>query len=309
MALPELLAGVDVGGTKIAACLVTGQGRVVASRRVTTPVAGGGAVVAEAGRLLLELIAAAGARRRNLAAVGVGVPAVVDRARGVVLWAPNIAGWQEEVEVSGPLARALSAPVSLHYDGHAWMVGEWWLGAARGARDAALIAVGTGVGGGLILGGRLHVGRVGVAGALGWWVMDSAEAGAARPVSEGRLESLCSGRAIARGAGTATAEEAFAAARAGDVSARRAVEKAAEVLGKAAANVVSLVDPEVVVLAGGVIAGGADLLLPVVERIVRAEAQPQMAREVRVTAAELGEQAGWLGAARLAGRGVGEEGG
>jgi glucokinase len=188
----------------------------------------------------------------------------------------------------------------LHYDGHAWAAGEWWRGAARGAREVALIAVGTGIGGGLILDGRLHRGRVGVAGAIGWWVADWQQAGRARPQSQGWLESLASGPAIARAAGRATADEALQAARAGDPAARQAVERAAQALGAAAASIVSLVDPEVVVMAGGVIAGGADLLLPRITEIAKREAQPRTARGVRVVCAELGEDAAWLGAARLA---------
>ena len=296
---PHLLAGVDIGGTKIAAGIADSEGEVLAAARAATPPEGGPAVVTCAVELVRSALVDARVGPASLRAVGVAVPAVVDRLRGVVLWAPNIAGWQRETPVAAPVAAALDAPVSLHYDGHAWAAGEWWRGAARGRRHAVLIAVGTGVGGGLILDGRLHRGRVGVAGALGWWVADWEQAGAARPESQGWLESLTSGPAIAGAAGRTCAEEAFRAAREGEPAARAAVARAAQALGAAVASLVSLVDPEVAVLGGGVIAGGGDLLLPTIRRLVAAEAQPQM-REVPVAVAELGEDAAWLGAARLA---------
>lgn len=295
-----LLVGVDVGGTKIAAGLADGAGRIIDAQRVPTPDEGGPRVVKEIVGLARSLLSRNHLAPGDIAAVGVAVPAVIEAGRGAVLWAPNIAGWQAETPVTGPIAQALGIRASLHYDGHAWVAGEWWCGAARGARHAALIAVGTGIGGGLILDGRLHRGSVGVAGAIGWWVTDWRQGGARTDSDHGWLESLASGPAIARAAGTCTAEGAFSAARSGDDRANAAVAQAAQVLGCAVANLVSLTDPDVVVLAGGVIAGGGDLILPRVREIVAREAQPQMARRVRVVAAELGDEAGWLGAARLA---------
>ena len=296
----HLLAGVDVGGTKIAVGLAGASGRVIASRRAATTRDGGDAVVGQIASLLRDVMHDGSASPGEVQCVGVAAPAVLDQARGRVLWAPNIVGWQSQVDVGRPLAEALGAPVSLHYDGHAWVAGEWWCGAARGARDVALITVGTGIGGGLVLDGRLHRGRVGVAGAVGWWVADWREVAAKRRESDGWLESSASGPAIARAAGRASAEDAFRAARDGDSAARAAVQRAAEVLGVAAANIASLVDPEIIVFAGGVFAGGADLLLPRIREIASREAQPQVAPGLRIVTAELGEDAAWLGAARLA---------
>jgi len=288
-----------VGGTKIAAGLAHRDGRIIACQRAPTAQAGGAQVVSQIIALVGDVLQQAIASPGELAAIGVALPAVIDQARGMVLWAPNIPGWQQETLVAQPISQAMRVPVSLHYDGHAWVAGEWWCGAARGAADVALLAVGTGIGGGLILGNRLYRGRVGVAGAVGWWVADRPQA-CGRTASEGWLESLASGPAIARAAGQGTAEEAFAAARAGDARAQQAAAQAAQVLGAAAANLVSLVDPEVVVFAGGVMVGGADLLFPGISDVVRREAQPQIARQVRLVTAELGEDAAWLGAARLA---------
>jgi glucokinase len=130
-------------------------------------------------------------------------------------------------------------------------------------------------------------------------VPDYEEVGAGRRQIQGLLESIAAGAAIACAAGRSTAEEAFQAARQGDPAALRAVGAAAAALGAAVANLVSLLDPEVVVLAGGVIAGGSDLILPRVQEIVGNESQPQVAAGVRIVAAALGEDAPWLGAARL----------
>jgi len=293
----ELVAGVDVGGTKMVAGLATRDGRIIAAHRAPTPGSDVGSAIIG---LLRRVLSQVGVSASEVASVGVAVPAVTDRKRGTVRWAPNIGGWGAETPLADPIADALGIGASLHYDGHAWVAGEWWLGAARGARDVALVAVGTGIGGGLILDGRLHRGRVGVAGAIGWWVFDCSRVGHSRREGEGLLESVASGPAIARAAGTQDAKEAFEAARQGDGAARRAVDNAATALGAAVASLVSLVDPEVVVLAGGVITGGGDLFLPRVQEIVRHEAQPQMASGVRVVLAELGEDAPWLGGAKLA---------
>jgi glucokinase len=181
-------------------------------------------------------------------------------------------------------------------------MGEWWCGAARGAKDVALVAVGTGIGGGLILGGRLHTGRVGAAGAIGWWTREWRPDETTGRSARRNLEAIASGPAIAAAAGKETAYEAFEAARKGDPKARQAVGEASHALGLAVANLVSLVDPDIVVLAGGVINGGTDLVLPRVQRLVLQEAQPQIARAVRVVVAKLGEDAAWLGAARLSGQ-------
>jgi glucokinase len=293
----DLLAGVDVGGTKIAVGIADAAGRVIATRREGTATGSGERIISQIVALLTGVVADAGAASAP-SVIGIAVPAVFEQTS--ILWAPNITGWQREIDVGRPVAAALGAPTSLHYDGHAWVTGEWWCGAGRGVRSVALIAVGTGIGGGIILDGRLHRGRVGVAGAIGWWVADWRQAASERRGPEGWLESVASGPAIARAAYRATAEEAFRAARAGDSAAQVAVRRAAEVLGVAAANIATLTDPEVIVLAGGVIAGGADLLLPRIQQIVGSEAQPQIACGLRVVTAELGEDAGWLGAARLA---------
>jgi len=299
MTTSRLLAGIDVGGTKIAAGIVDGDGRILASRRVPTAPPGGVRVVDQIIDLLRELIPQFAPAPEAVDAIGIAVPAVIDRPGGAVLWAPNIPGWQERVPVAPPISDALGLPVSLHYDGHAWVMGEWWRGAARGAQHVALIAVGTGIGGGLLLGGRLHTGHVGVAGALGWWALDRQHAGTPSSI-RGGLESIASGPAIARAAGADTAEAAFHAAREGDPTARTAVANAAHALGLAAADLASLLDPEVIVLAGGVMTGGADLLLPTIQDLVRRVSQPQVARSVRLVPAELGEDAAWLGAAKLA---------
>jgi glucokinase len=304
-----LIAGVDVGGTKIVAGIAARDGRIITSGRLPTPRSEERPVVSAIIELLRRIFTDAAVTGDDLLTIGIAVPAAIARASGAVLWAPNVPGWHRETPVASEVAEALSVETSLHYDGHAWVTGEWWLGAARGARDAALIAVGTGIGGGLILDGHLHRGQVGVAGAVGWWITDYREAGRERRDRDGMLESVASGPAIARAAGTETAEEAFQAARRGDPRALRAVEAAARAIGAAAADLAGLLDPAVIVLAGGVIAGGQDLLLPVVREIVRNEAQPHVAAAVRIVPAALGDDAPWLGSAKLALDSTQEKGG
>ncbi|MBE3583706.1 MAG: ROK family protein [Limnochordaceae bacterium] len=309
----ECALALDIGGTKVAAALVTAAGQFAArAARRWNPRESDSAwqALVEAAETAIQ--AQPGSR---LVGIGVGAPAVVERQAGVIVWAPNIPAWDHF-----PLGERLEAhfhcPVRVDFDGHMATLGEHWLGAGRGVDDLALMAVGTGIGGGIISGGRLLRGVLGLAGAVGWMrvgLPPTCRAGEPfypgweeRSSRQGFLESLAAGPAIlARAnhlAGSspryADTPAVFAACRRGESSACQAVEEAAWALGVAAGNLVSTVGCRRVILGGGV-GEEADLLLPTMRRVMAEYAQPWVGKRAEIVPAELGNAAGLAGAARL----------
>lgn len=304
----ELAVVVDVGGTKIAAALADRQGRIAHKMRAATPHTDAQAVIDQILDLVREQLRWAA---RPAVGIGIAVPAVVDPASGLVHWAPNLPGWRE-IPLGSILQESLGLPAFVDYDGHLAVLGEHWRGAGRGARHAVFIILGTGVGGGLILNGRVHRGRDNIAGAMGWMVVDPHAAETPMALSLGCLESLASGPAIvaaaerllAQGRPSSLREQpvtpaaVFAAAEAGDSLAKEVVEGAARAVGFAVAGLVSVLNPEVVILGGGI--GLAALaFLEATRSAVARYAQPISARSVRVVTAALGDDAVLIGAARL----------
>lgn len=304
----ELAVVIDVGGSKIAAALADRRGRIAHKVRVATAHTDAQAVVNQILELAREQLSRA---TRPVAGVGVAVPAVVDPASGFVHWAPNLPGWRE-IPLGSILGDELGMPAFVDYDGHLAVLGEHWRGAGRGARHVVFIIVGTGVGGGLILDGRVHRGRDNIAGATGWMVVDPSAANMPMALSLGCLESLASGPAIvaaierrlAQGEPSTlrgqpvTPAAVFAAAEAGDPLAREVVERAAQALGFAVAGLVSVLNPDVVILGGGV-GLAAPAFLEAARSAVARYAQPISARSVRVVTATLRDDAVLVGAARL----------
>ena len=149
----KLYFGIDVGGTKLSAALVTGKGRILSRAKVSTPRAGGSRAVLEAVESLVRRVAAEGkVRVKDAQAAGAGLPGIIDARRGLVLNAPNIP--LTGVPVAGKLKKLLKIPVAIGNDVNLGLLGEQWLGAGRGASDAVGLFPGTGVGGGVIAGGR-----------------------------------------------------------------------------------------------------------------------------------------------------------
>jgi glucokinase len=247
-------------------------------------------------------------------ATGVCVPGLYRAATGTV-WAPNIPGWDDY-----PLLDELSAaagashPVTIDSDRAACILGETWRGAARGASDAIFLTVGTGIGAGILSGGKIVRGHGDVAGAIGWLALDRPFA--SRFVQHGCFEDQASGPGLVRVARDMMAEDPgysgdllrvedlaatdiFNAHETGDSIAVKVIDNAIELWGMAAANLVSLLNPELIVFGGGIF-GPAAKFLDRIRSEAKRWAQPLAIEQVRFVAATLGPEAGLYGAGKLA---------
>jgi len=347
----RLALGLDLGGTTLNGLLVDDTGRILARRRRDTPVKEGPeavlGVMRETAEELLAAATQAGAPggparenagaaqanarrvrenarpareddgRASVAGLGLGIPGPIDTERGVCLFSPNL-GWRN-LDVASYFRRAFDLPVRLDNDVRVAALGEGWVGAARDFETFILLTVGTGIGSGVVLGGRLWRGPGFSAGEVGHIPIapgpDAPLCGCGR---RGCLEARASGTAIAREArlavergektslagilartGRLSPRAVAEAARAGDAVARRVFEEAAGHLGTAVATAVNLFNPEAVIIGGGV-AGAWDLLAPVLERAVAERTFPPNLKFLRgVFPAALGEDAGAVGAAGL----------
>jgi glucokinase len=255
-------------------------------------------------------------QRQGIDAVGVIVPGIYRAERGTV-WAPNLAGW-DDYPLRDELREALggSTRVVVDSDRAAYILGETWCGAAAGARDAVFLAVGSGIGAGILVDGRVLRGHADIAGAIGWLALDRPFL--SRYVSCGCFEYHASGPGLANVArdlldadrdydgelrrlpaaqlSTARVFEAFDR---GDPVAARVLDDAVQFWGMATANLVSVFNPEIIVFGGGVF-GPAVRFLDRIRGEASRWAQPFSMRQVALVASSLGGDAGLLGAARLA---------
>jgi glucokinase len=231
----------------------------------------------------------------GIESVGVGMPGVLDPGAGVTLFIPNIPGNWDGVQVTAPMTRAVRSPCRLINDARAFALAEHGFGAGRGATSMLGITLGTGVGGGLILGGRLHLGYNGTAGEFGHQTIlpDGPQCTCG---NRGCLETFARADAIAAASGQPGVEEAVAAARAGDTRAQQAFRDAGHYLGIGASNVVVLVGVDRIVIGGGVAAAGEMLLEPMREELRRRVHVTDVTR-ITVVCGELGIWAGAIGAA------------
>ncbi|MFB7514759.1 ROK family protein [Streptomyces sp. NPDC056144] len=306
----DLVAAIDIGGTKIAGALVDAGGALVTRTQHPTPATEGAEVLmAQVARVLDEL--RAHPEWSRVRAVGVGSAGPVDTAAGTV--SPvNIPGWRDFPLVDR-LREAVRAtgeelPVRLIGDGAAVAAAELWNGAARGRTHALCMVVSTGVGGGLVLDGKLYTGRSGNAGHIGHMSVDLD--GEPCPCGgRGCVERLASGPSIVRYAlahgwsppegEEATARTVADAARRGEPVPRAAFARAARAVAAAVAATAALVELEVVVIGGGVAASG-DLLFGAVRAELKEYATLSFTRDVRVVPAQAGTDAGLVGAAAVA---------
>lgn len=307
--------GIDVGGTKCLGVLLDDDGRVVVERRAPTPETGAALV-----EVLADVVAGLTADRgggTGHEAVGVGLPGLVDR-QGVLRAAPNLPG-AIGLKVAAELSAHLGgASVAVDNDATCAAWAEFRMGAAQGRRDVLVVTLGTGIGGGLICGGRLVRGANGFAGEVGHMVVNPG--GPQCPCGRrGCWERYASGSGLGRlarerarlGAGVGMTElagsvEAIRGEHVG-VAAAQGDEEALDVIASLGrwvalglANLVSIIDPATVVVGGGLVVLGDALLTPVREELTRLLEMEGRPGSVEVLAALLGERAGAMGAAALA---------
>ncbi|MGV9343660.1 ROK family protein [Streptomyces spiralis] len=302
----DLVAALDIGGTKIAGALVDGHGSILVRAQRATPAQEDGDTVMRAVEDVLGELAATPLWGRA-GALGIGSAGPVDASAGTV--SPvNVPGWRDYPLVERARAATGGLPVALIGDGVAITAAEHWQGAARGHDNALCMVVSTGVGGGLVLGGRLHPGPTGNAGHIGHISVDL-DGDPCPCGSRGCVERIASGPNIARRAlengwrpgpdGDTSAAAVAAAARAGDAVAVASFERAARALAAGIAATATLVEIDIAVIGGGVGKAG-DVLLAPLRQALADYATLSFVRHLTVVPARMGTDAGLVGAAAAA---------
>lgn len=312
------IVGIDIGGTNLVLGTVSEDGSVLHGLRKepTRAEEGPDAVVARLVGLSRQAIedTLAADPEANIIGVGIGSPGPLDRVTGRVLITPNL-GWTD-FPLRDAIRDALALPTALDNDANCAVLGEWWRGAARDTRHAIGITVGTGIGGGIIIDGKLYHGFSEVAGELGHTTID-ANGRLCKCGNYGCLEAYAAGPAIARRAVEAlkagvdsslpdyvsgklealSAQIVYQAARDGDDLALEVVRETSRLLGIGIANLVNIFNPEVVVVCGGVTMAGASLFDPLRQEVRRRAFRPA-AEACRIVPGELIGTAGVYGAVR-----------
>ncbi|MEV5974138.1 ROK family protein [Streptomyces sp. NPDC051921] len=302
----DLVVALDIGGTKIAGALVDAGGRIRVRAQRPTPAREDGETVMAAVTAVLDELADS-PLWASAGAVGIGSAGPVDAAAGTV--SPvNVPGWRDFPLVERVHRASGGRPVALVGDGVAMTAAEHWQGAARGHDNALCLVVSTGVGGGLVLDGRLHPGPTGNAGHIGHISVDL-DGEPCACGGRGCVERIASGPHIARRAlengwrpgpdGDTSAAAVAAAARAGDPVAAASFERAAQALAAGIAATATLVEIDIAVVGGGV-AGAGEVLFAPLRRGLRAYATLDFVRDLQVVPALTGTDAGLLGAAAAA---------
>jgi len=320
--MEALYAGVDLGGTTITCALADASGNVVGEKTIATESHGGPVAVLERiASLVLELADPLNARPR---AVGLGVPGLVDLRSGVTKFLPNLPTNWRDVEAGRMLAERIGSPVRLLNDVRTATLGELTYGHGAQTGTMAFFSLGTGIGGGIAIDGKLRLGPLGAAGELGHQTVlpEGPRCGCG---NRGCLETRASGPAIiAEGirlmkSGMAprlyklvqgdparvSPKEIGAAAGDGDEVVADAVRRAAGYLGIGVANIITILHPELIVFGGGV--AQMDLLVESVREVVRKRVRMMPTEDIRIECSLLGDRAGVLGAVALAAHGTGRE--
>jgi len=304
--------GIDLGGTKMLAGVVDENQKVLHESRERSTGLSEDQLIEE----LAEEIDEARAARPDVLAAGLGIPCTIDQERGMAITAVNLP--ITDVPIRDLMNERAGVPVYIDNDANVAAFAEFLFGAARGARNAVLLTLGTGIGGGLIIDGKIYRGSIGAGAELGHMVVDmNGPPCQGNCPNHGCIEAIASGTALGRegreaaarapdsalGKALAAGEEITGAtvteaAQEGDAVAREVVAKIGTNLGVALSSLANIFNPDVIVIGGGVSAAGELLLEPAREEL-RARALPPM-NETPVKVAELGADAGMIGAAAMA---------
>ena len=290
--------GVDLGGTKIAAGIIDRSGKIESLRETSTPTSSEDVVVRAIGDAVAGLVG------DGIAAIGLGVPSTIDQASGTAVSSVNIP--LTDVPLRTLIGERFGLPCGIDNDANAAAIGEWQVGAGRGARDMIMLTLGTGVGGGLILDGRPYRGAVGAAAELGHIVIEHD----GRPcqgtcTGRGHLEAYATGLAAAGDAQAVFGPDADARtlldrAEEGNEHALEILHRMGRRLGSALGSLVNVFNPEVIVIGGGWGEAAGDFLLVPAREVLLREALSPGRELVRVLPATLGPEAGLVGAGFVA---------
>jgi glucokinase len=298
------LAAFDIGGTTIKMAFLTADGDIIRKWAIPTDRSDGGVNIVShiAGSFFVEL-EQDGLTTVDVTAVGVGAPGPADPIKGTISGAVNI-GWVNDYPLKKLLEEALELPVFIENDANCAALGEMWRGAGSGTGDVVCVTLGTGVGGGVVSKGMIITGANGSAGEIGHITVVPENGFLCNCGKRGCLETVASATGIinlykAEGKDAPDARTVFVQALKGDEAAKRVIDRCAFYLGLAIGNIANTMNPEKVVVGGGVSEAGDALLLPL-KQYVRQFTFPRAMDVLSIEKAMLGNDAGVIGAAYLA---------
>jgi glucokinase len=320
--------GVDLGGTSMRAGVVAPDGTVLGfAKRKTKPELGAPAVMGRLAETIQEAIEGAGLRTRDIGGVGVGVPGPVDIARGVVRVAVNLGSGWTNLPLADQLKERVGLAAYIDNDVRVGAMGEFTHGAGQEVQDMLAVFVGTGIGGGLVLGGELRSGFRGSAGEVGHTVIDASNGVVGKTGQPGTLEPIASRTGMERqvqervaagqasvvpelmqtvGGGRMTSSVIFEALKQKDVVMEEVLALAQHNLGLLAGNLINILDPEMIVFGGGVTARLGDRFIAPIRKVAYANlVNKQNSRTVKIVPGALGDNSGVVGAAVLAQQALG----
>jgi glucokinase-like ROK family protein len=316
-----LLVAVDIGATSINAALTTLGSEILACRGEPADVRfGPQPVLGRVKALVAELLEEQGASREDILAVGVGVPGPVEQATGLLTVPPIMPGW-DRFPIRDVLVKEFAAPVFVDNDVNIMALGEHWGGVAKGVDDVIFVKIGTGIGSGIIIGGRIHRGTQGCAGDLGHVTVEP-NGPTCTCGNRGCLEAMAAAPAMVRQAercareresgvlaemlaeeGELTTRDIGEAARRGDNCALDIIRRSGRLVGQTLASVVSVLNPSMIVIGGGVSHIG-NTLLAEIRGAVYQRSLPLATRNLPVVMSELDDVAGVVGASVMAAEGA-----
>ncbi|HEO7386031.1 TPA: ROK family glucokinase [Streptococcus agalactiae] len=317
--MSKKLLGIDLGGTTIKFGILTLEGEVQEKRAIeTNTLENGRHIVSDIVESLKHRLSLYGLTKDDFLGIGMGSPGAVDRTSKTVTGAFNL-NWADTQEVGSVIEKEVGIPFFIDNDANVAALGERWVGAGANNPDVVFVTLGTGVGGGVIADGNLIHGVAGAGGEIGHMIVDPENGFTCTCGNKGCLETVASATGVVRVArqlaeqyegssaikaaidngDTVTSKDIFIAAEDGDKFANSVVERVSRYLGLAAANISNILNPDSVVIGGGVSAAG-EFLRSRVEKYFVTFAFPQVKKSTKIKIAELGNDAGIIGAASLA---------
>ncbi len=317
--MSKKLLGIDLGGTTIKFGILTLEGEVQEKWAIeTNTLENGRHIVSDIVESLKHRLSLYGLTKDDFLGIGMGSPGAVDRTSKTVTGAFNL-NWADTQEVGSVIEKEVGIPFFIDNDANVAALGERWVGAGANNPDVVFVTLGTGVGGGVIADGNLIHGVAGAGGEIGHMIVDPESGFTCTCGNKGCLETVASATGVVRVArqlaeqyegssaikaaidngDTVTSKDIFIAAEDGDKFANSVVERVSRYLGLAAANISNILNPDSVVIGGGVSAAG-EFLRSRVEKYFVTFAFPQVKKSTKIKIAELGNDAGIIGAASLA---------